>query len=92
MRHFPDADPAVNAVRLGDHHSYDAPLNNPPPYMYYDRNITWLGTKDGVPNFAPCVTCHNPHGTNVISPRNDGNNKMVIYRWENKPVLCNRCH
>ena len=60
--------------------------------MFYDANITWLGGFNGPPNFVLCVSCHNPHGTNVVSPRLDQNNKMTIYRQNAPAMLCNKCH
>jgi hypothetical protein len=93
MRHAVDAVPAANAVQFGTHNSYSEPQNVPPPTMYYDRNLTnALGGYDGAPNFALCVSCHNPHGTNVTSPRADLNNKMMLYRWSGPSTLCAKCH
>jgi cytochrome c553 len=92
MRHAHDAVPAANAVELGTHNSYEEPMNTPPPYMFYDANITWLGTFNGAPNFGLCVSCHDPHGTNVSSSRLDQNNKMMVYRWTRPAELCSKCH
>jgi hypothetical protein len=72
--------------------SYILPLNSAPPEMFYDRNLRTLGAYEGPVNYIPCVSCHNPHGTDVVSPRGDGNNKMVIYRWQAPALLCSRCH
>lgn len=91
------------AAQFGTHSTYDTPRATPPPQMFYDRNLVSaavLGTYDGIPNFALCVSCHNPHGTTIsnprggggTSPRADGNNKMMIYWWENPGVICIRCH
>jgi len=95
MRHAIDSDPAENAVQLGTKNSYDVPLAKPPPEMFYDRNLksaATFGGYDGIPNWALCVSCHNPHGTDVKSPRDDLNNKMAIYRWATPAKLCARCH
>jgi hypothetical protein len=92
MRHAQDATPVLNAAQFGTHTSFDAPINTPPPSMFYDANITWLGAFNGSPNYMLCVTCHNPHGTstvNVGAPNPD--NRMVIFAW--KPAaLCAQCH
>jgi hypothetical protein len=58
--------------------------------MVYDVNITWLNSYNGGTNYGVCVTCHNPHGTGVATPRSDGNNKMMHYSWTNP--LCIKCH
>jgi hypothetical protein len=92
MRHGEDAVPVANAMELGTHNSYTVPSNTPPPFMFYDQNVSSYGPFDGAPNYGLCVTCHNPHGTNVSSPKNTGNNKMVIFRWERPAELCNKCH
>lgn len=91
------------AVQLGTHASYNVPVVTLPTEMFYDRNLVdaaTLGIYDGIPNFALCVTCHNPHGTKItnprggtrLSPRPDENNKMMIYWWEDPGVICIRCH
>jgi hypothetical protein len=93
MRHALDAVPAANAVEFGQHESRPAgPSNTPPPTMFYDRHLTNLSGIDTTPNYALCVTCHDPHGTGVTSPRADGNNKMMLYRWANPSRLCTKCH
>ena len=79
----------ANAMQLGTHASYDVPLASD---ILYDVNISWLGSFNGKPNFALCISCHNPHGTSTISPRGDRNNKMVLYRWKLPSTLCNLCH
>jgi hypothetical protein len=108
MRHALDAGndpgftgaPYVNptdayATQFGTHASYDFPINAPPPEMFYDRNLksaVTFGGYDGVPNFALCVSCHDPHGTSVVSPRADLNNKMAIFIWKSPTQLCAQCH
>jgi cytochrome c2 len=95
MRHATDTmglHATPNVSEFGLYNSYAAPVNTPPPEMFYDANITWLGAYNGAPNFVLCVSCHNPHGTNAGSTRSDGNNKMVIYRSEAPSVLCSKCH
>jgi hypothetical protein len=92
MRHLAASDPLPNYPEFGTHQSYAQPANTPPPEMFYDVNITWLGSFNGPPNFVLCVSCHDPHGTNVVSPNLNGNNKMAIYRWERPATLCSRCH
>jgi hypothetical protein len=95
MRHAVDAVPALNAVQFGTHTSYSEPQNTPPPYMFFDRNLksaATFGGFDGGTNYALCVSCHDPHGTNAASPRADLNNKMMIFKWSNPSTLCAQCH
>jgi hypothetical protein len=98
MRHAIDSasiHTTPNVAEFGQYSSYAAPINTPPPEMFYDRNLKNAATfngYDGAPNYALCVSCHNPHGTNVASPRADLNNKMVIFRWKTPAQLCAQCH
>ena len=95
MRHAVDTVPAANAVQFGTHATYAEPQNAQPPVMFFDRNLkssTSFGVYDGQPNFALCVSCHDPHGTNAASPRGDLNNKMMLYKWANPSTLCVKCH
>jgi hypothetical protein len=95
MRHAVDAVPIANAVQFGTHATYADPQNVSPPIMFFDRNLksaATFGAYDGAPNFALCVSCHDPHGTNVVSPRADLNNKMMLYKWSNPSTLCVKCH
>jgi hypothetical protein len=92
MRHAVDTVPIANAVQFGTHATYNEPANTPPPIMFYDKHLKTNVTYDGLPNFAVCVSCHDPHGTNVVSPRADLNNKMMLYKWSNPSTLCVKCH
>jgi len=89
MRHTNDT-VDLNAVEFGTHGTFSAPRNFTLPLMYYDRNLK-TGF-DAAPDYALCVSCHDPHGTSLTSPRGDGNNKMVILQWMDPPALCARCH
>ena len=90
MRHLAVGDALPNYAEMGTHGSFTAPANTPPPEMFYEKNIKNLTI--ALPNYALCVSCHNPHGTNVVSPRADGNNKMAIFRWMRPAKLCTKCH
>ena len=49
-------------------------------------------------NYAPCVSCHDPHGTGTAAPRTYPSNRMVRYEFPvaNDPSmsseLCSKCH
>jgi hypothetical protein len=42
-------------------------------------------------DYAPCVSCHDPHGTGVVEPTKSSN-RMVRDNWISPYTLCNRCH
>jgi len=42
-------------------------------------------------DYAPCVSCHDPHGTTVVEPTRTSN-RMVRDKWTNPPTLCSTCH
>jgi hypothetical protein len=43
------------------------------------------------PDYAVCVSCHNPHGTGVTDT--EGSNKMLRDTWRSAPnTLCRTCH
>jgi hypothetical protein len=90
--------PAPNAKMFGalnsstgDRVSKSAPSNTPPPVIFYDMHLRDLGSYNGIPHFMLCVSCHDPHGTPVVtSPV--GNNRMILYFWESPGTLCAKCH
>jgi len=47
-------------------------------------------------DFAPCVSCHDPHGTAIVEPGNPANNFMLRRTgWSignPEPELCRGCH
>jgi hypothetical protein len=42
-------------------------------------------------DFAPCIACHNPHGTSVSEP-NKTTNRMLRDMWDTVDTLCVECH
>jgi hypothetical protein len=42
-------------------------------------------------DYAPCVFCHDPHGTGVVESTKTSN-RMVRDNWIVPSTLCNRCH
>jgi predicted CxxxxCH...CXXCH cytochrome family protein len=42
-------------------------------------------------DYAPCISCHDPHGTGVVEPTKSSN-RMVRDSWITAPTLCNVCH
>jgi len=86
MRHERDGDPARGAVQMGQHSSYERVAGDYP--MDDDLAATGFG---GPPYFAPCISCHDPHGTGVEIKSGTSNN-MVRDSYKKPALLCNRCH
>jgi predicted CxxxxCH...CXXCH cytochrome family protein len=87
-----------NVVQFGHHGSIlDADtLPGTLPYPVDSDLTTRASTSD--PDFAPCVSCHNPHGTGVTDVKGGGTgpakkNRMLRDTWWSSPnTLCNNCH
>jgi hypothetical protein len=85
-------------VRFGLHGSIsDADtLPGTIPYPVDSDLTTRASTAD--PDFAPCVSCHDPHGTGVSDVRGGGTgpakkNAMLRDTWWSSPnTLCKNCH
>ena len=54
-----------------------------------DRDLNTAAA--GAPFYAPCVTCHDPHGTTLVETTRTSN-RMVRDKWTEPPTLCNTCH
>ncbi len=88
MTHELDGVPAAGAVQLGTHLTRDTPLT----YMT-DADLATGAV--GLPNFAPCVSCHNPHGSMNTDSKGSGpaaKNRMLIDDWSRGSTLCANCH
>jgi hypothetical protein len=84
-RHSVDADPAAGAVQFGQKGSIANGESIPYPV---DSDLSTNAATTS-PDFAPCISCHNPHGTNTV----DGSypdNRML--RDERTDTLCKTCH
>jgi hypothetical protein len=57
---------------------------------------TDLTTTDGGANYAPCVSCHNPHGTRTNDTGGEtgssADNRMIVDTWSTSSSLCRTCH
>lgn len=91
MRHEQDtlqSDPNHGSVEFGTHYTYATPAGS-----ILDVDLTTDAA--GLPNFAPCVSCHNPHGsanTDVVSAGPAARNKMLVKDWYRATTLCKDCH
>ena len=54
-----------------------------------DRDLNTAAT--GAPFYAPCISCHDPHGTTLVETTRTSN-RMVRDKWTFPPTLCNACH
>jgi len=60
------------------------------PGFPLDEDLT-SAAPPGEPIFAPCVTCHDPHGT-AAADVPDGSNHMVRLGYYSAATLCKICH
>jgi hypothetical protein len=89
MDHSPGDEPVPGAVQLGRH------LTMPSTAGIMDGDITT--SAGGMPNFSPCVACHNPHGSTNTDTKGGGGpeakNHMLVDDWQhNGSPLCLHCH
>ena len=44
-------------------------------------------------NYAPCISCHDPHGTGTVKPVSKTSNRMLRFTWPpTDNILCSKCH
>jgi hypothetical protein len=99
---LPVGDPGYGPVLLGTHLTRTTPVSNNlvpawPVAPFIDSDVST--TVAGAPNHAPCVSCHNPHGTMVTDTKAkgtvqeaSGTNRMLIDDWRQPSTLCVDCH
>jgi len=88
MRHERDGDPAKGAVLMGQHGTLEKALGDSP----MDSDISLARPAlSGPPYCAPCVSCHNPHGTGATS-KTGATNRMARDSYREPSRLCGRCH
>lgn len=82
------------SVELGTHLTRTTPT-----FSMTDADVTT--NVSGLPNYAPCVSCHNPHGSTNTDTRGSGvgaKNHMIIntyptnFDWFRGAAFCNNCH
>jgi PKD repeat protein len=96
-RHAKDSEPALNAVWFGSHATRSDGESIGVPV---DSDLTTrAGTEE--PDFAPCITCHNPHGTGNTNHKGmaSTNSNFMIRReigggdwWNDAMPYCLTCH
>ncbi|MHB8837038.1 MAG: hypothetical protein ACYC9Y_15220 [Candidatus Methylomirabilia bacterium] len=88
MRHDSDGLPVVNAAQFGTHMT--KPDGETIVYPIDSALTTSAGTAPG--DYAPCISCHNPHGTPVAKTWTT-TNRMVRAPFNGpNPTLCDACH
>ena len=82
-----DSDPAAGVVRMGDHLT----ISNGDSISYpMDQDLSTNAS--GATYYAPCVACHDPHGTTAAEPAKNNLNRMLRDQWVTTNPLCNKCH
>jgi hypothetical protein len=101
MRHERDGVPAAGVLLFGTHLSRGdgdtLPLPNPNVFAWpgpypTDQDISTNVT--GSTYYAPCVSCHDPHGTGAPAKSGDpgSSNFMLRDGWSAPSTLCKVCH
>ena len=87
-RHAKDSDPAAKAVRFGDGGTV---IDGESIRFPVDSDLS-TNASPGGRDFAPCISCHNPHGTAVFDPGKP-TNRMLRDIWTTEgSALCKECH
>jgi hypothetical protein len=93
MTHESDGYPAVGAVQFGQGMTWSDGESRPIPV---DSDITGRATPTG-PDFAPCISCHDPHGSasakveTVEGTKRSNRMLRADYTLSSSP-LCSKCH
>jgi hypothetical protein len=89
MRHDRDGSPAANVMQFGTHLTVADGESIAYPV---DSDIS-TNASTAAPDFGTCVSCHNPHGTNVDETvEGRSTNRMVRAPWLSINTLCLVCH
>jgi len=96
MRHkltAPSPPESLYATQFGRHLTPPAAYPNPDniPDIPIDVDLNTNASPTG--NYAPCVSCHDPHGTGTPVPPDYSSNRMLRFRFPpDNAVLCSKCH
>jgi predicted CXXCH cytochrome family protein len=58
----------------------------------YPMDIDLNTGATGVTDYAPCVACHDPHGTGTTDKAPSTTNRMMRANWKSVSTLCVQCH
>ena len=97
MRHEVDTIPTANdhfSVKFGTHLTPPlAPNNIPDDFVDIPIDVDLNTAASPIGNYAPCVSCHDPHGTNTTVPAGYNSNLMMRYKFPpDLSELCAKCH
>jgi len=96
MRHsadLPSGDPAEFSVEFGTHLTPPVAYPNPDliPDIPIDTDVSTVAS--GPKHYAPCISCHDPHGTGVQKPPSASSNSMLRFTIPpTNNILCSKCH
>ncbi len=85
MTHVPGDATVPGEVQLGRHLSRTATAD-----LIMDSDLVTAAA--GEPNYSPCVSCHNPHGSTNTDYRGSMRNRMMIKDWFRSGAICGSCH
>ncbi len=77
----------LNAVRFGDKGS----IADGESILYPIDTALTTNASSAADDFAPCISCHNPHGTSVVEPSRT-TNRMMRDQFYEQSTLCLTCH
>ncbi len=98
VNHRHGKNPTPNVVMFGlGHTTSDADSGSPRPVTYpVDSDLTTLASRTN-PDYAPCISCHDPHGTGVQDHSGSAathSNRMLRdnFTYTSDDALCVSCH
>jgi predicted CXXCH cytochrome family protein len=84
-RHSHDGDPAAGAAQFGQKGS----VTDGESIAYPIDSALSTNASTAAPDFAPCISCHNPHGTSTVTGGFPTNGMLRDVR---DTQLCRACH
>ena len=94
MRHSKDVAPGGPnewSVQFGTHLTQSAVNADTILGVPIDVDLNTDAAAAGAGAYAPCVSCHDPHGTNTVKPPGKPSNYMMRFEWTGN-TLCSKCH
>jgi mono/diheme cytochrome c family protein len=78
-------------VEFGTHLTKSAALADAMVDVPIDADLSTDAISAGTKAYAPCISCHDPHGTNTVKPAGKPSNYMMRFEWTGN-TLCSKCH
>jgi hypothetical protein len=97
--YVPPVDPPTEYVGMANEWSVEFGTHSTQPSSSADTGVAVPIDVDlntdaaGGAAYAPCISCHDPHGTGTIKPLGYDSNLMMRFEWPNRAnTLCSVCH